>query len=179
MKILKHILAGTLLFTLTACSLRQPVNATLMHSPKAEAKPAGHIKQKIKAGGNEKNTKAKQAYVKKLKQLHDGEYGGGNYWEFALIDLNKDGVTEMVVTPDGQYHREIWGYVNGKVETVGWGFAGDGEYYPNKKLYYCESWHGSVYMTYYRFNGKKMVKLAYIEGDRLKSNCKFWRTDPG
>lgn len=167
MKILKYILTGTLLFAVTVCMLGQSANAALIYSPKAEAKLTGAINQKVKAGGNAKNVKAKQAYVKELRKLHDGEYGDGSYWEFALIDLNKDGITEMVVTPDGQYHRQIWGYVNGKVETVGWGFAEDGKYYPNKKLYYCESWHGSVYMTYYRFNGKKMVELAQIEGEDI------------
>lgn len=107
---------------------------------------------------------AKQAYAKELRNLpEDTEYN--NKWEFALIDLNKDGVSEMVITHDEGYHLTIYAYVNGKAESVGSGFSGEQKYYPNKKLYYSTTFHGSVYIEYYRFNGKKMVKLASIEGD--------------
>lgn len=113
-----------------------------------------------------KDKKAKKAYAKKLGNLHDDtEYG--TEWEFALIDLNKDGVSEIVITHDEGYHLEIWAYVKGKVKSVGGGFSGDQKYYPNKKLYYSTTFHASVNIEYYRFNGKKMEELAHIEGNTM------------
>lgn len=112
-----------------------------------------------------KDSKAKLAYAKKMKELSRTTEEYSN-WEFALIDLNKDGIPEMAITHDEGYHLTIYSYVNGKVKDVGAGFSGEQKYYPNKKLYYSVTGHsGYVYMAYYRFNGRRMVKLAYIEGD--------------
>lgn len=87
--------------------------------------------------------------------------------KFALIDLNKDGIKEMVMTSDGGYHAEILAYVKGKVKIVGNSFASAGtdKYYPNKKIYYTAILHmGDVIYTHYKFNGKTMKAVAEKHG---------------
>ena len=91
-----------------------------------------------------------------------GNFGGSlQDAKFALIDLNKDGVSEMVLTADDEYHSALIAYVGGKARTIGSGFSGSTSYYPNKHLYFSSTIHTGWYDDRcYQFNGKKLVKLA-------------------
>lgn len=118
-----------------------------------------------------KSTEAKEAYKNLLER-------GADYWigwhttlneydedydidKFALIDMDKNGVPELVVTGDNMYHSYFYAYVNGKVKLIGGGFSGYVKFYPNKKLIISKVMHmGCTSITYYKFNGKKLVKKA-------------------
>lgn len=116
--------------------------------------------------------KAKKAYVKILtsEKEADGildQFTSGNItqYKFALIDLNQDGVSELVFTPDDGYHVNVIAYVNGKVKCVGNGFVGTEKYYPNKSLYITDTWHMGNTKSYYKFDGKKMKQVAYASNE--------------
>lgn len=118
-----------------------------------------------------KNAKAKKAYAKVLSsEKASREILGVNlstqFPEFALIDINKDGVSELIFTPDGGYHVDIVSYIKGKVKKVGSGFSGSQKYYPNKHIYYSQTTHsGDDVYTYYKFTGKKMKVVAEKYGN--------------
>ena len=110
------------------------------------------------------NAKALKAYKKLLAKNEKEPFCRF----FALIDLNKDGVMELVYGDDSRdpYHSSLLAYVNGKVKAVGGGFSGDEKYYPNKHLYYTSTFHTGVEEhSYYKFTGKKLVKLAEKYGN--------------
>ena len=106
-----------------------------------------------------KATKAKKAYANFLvKQEKEMTY---QTLKFGLIDINKDGVPELVTTPDDWYHADIYAYVKGKVKNVGWAFSGECAFYPSRKVYYSHTCHtGTDEYHYYIFNGKKMKEVA-------------------
>lgn len=119
-----------------------------------------------------KGAKAKKAYSKILsdKKAANGiistSWGLGKETKFALIDLNKDGISELIFTPDDGYHVDIVSYVNGKVKAVGSGFSGNQKYYPSKHIYFSHTTHtGTDVYTYYKFTGKKMKAIAEKYGD--------------
>lgn len=119
-----------------------------------------------------KGAKAKKAYTKILsdKKAANGiistSWGLGKETKFALIDLNKDGISELIFTPDDGYHVDIVSYVNGKVKAVGSGFSGNQKYYPSKHIYFSHTTHtGTDVYTYYKFTGKKMKAIAEKYGD--------------
>jgi hypothetical protein len=125
--------------------------------------------QYVTASATTKASKAKKAYVKPLTDTNGIFYKNHLYTsvsdcEFILLDINKDGIPELIFTQDSGYHVEIFAYVDGKVKSVGRGFAGTQEYYPNKKIYHSTTAHGNYNEEYYKFNGKKMKELAHIEG---------------
>lgn len=119
-----------------------------------------------------KNAKAKNAYAKVLSSEKAAEgiintsWGLGKNTEFALLDINKDGVSELIFSPDEGYHVDIVSFTKGKVKHVGWGFSGSQKYYPNKQIYYSQTTHtGDDIYTYYRFTGKKMKVVAEKYGN--------------
>ena len=119
-----------------------------------------------------KGAKAKKAYTKILsdKKAADGiistSWGLGKETKFALIDINKDGISELIFTPDDGYHVDIVSYVNGKAKAVGSGFSGNQKYYPGKHIYFSHTTHtGTDVYTYYKFTGKKMKTIAEKYGD--------------
>ena len=90
----------------------------------------------------------------------------GKETKFALIDINKDGISELIFTPDDGYHVDIVSYVNGKAKAVGSGFSGNQKYYPGKHIYFSHTTHtGTDVYTYYKFTGKKMKTIAEKYGD--------------
>lgn len=91
--------------------------------------------------------------------------GGGK--KFALIDIDADGISEIVYTADDGYHVTILAYVNGEVKGVGTGFAGKQKYYPNKGIYYSETSHGCLEKTHFIFDGKEMKAVAYLYDDNV------------
>ena len=122
-------------------------------------------------GAVDKNAKAHAAYEELLTDGDKVEKITGhsgdrlNEFKFALLDMNEDGVEEMVLTPDDGYHVEVFSYVKEDVKMVGSGYAGGQEYYPNKHLYFSHTTHMGADEYYaYRFNRKKMKLLAQKVG---------------
>lgn len=91
----------------------------------------------------------------------------GDGKKFALIDIDADGISEIVYTADDGYHVTILAYVNGEVKEVGTGFAGKQKYYPNKGIYYSETSHGCHEKTHFIFDGKEMKAVAYLYDDNV------------
>lgn len=91
----------------------------------------------------------------------------GDGKKFALIDIDADGISEIVYTADDGYHVTILAYVNGEVKEVGNGFAGKQKYYPNKGIYYSETSHGCHEKTHFIFDGKEMKAVAYLYDDNV------------
>lgn len=121
-----------------------------------------------------KGEKAKKAYARILSDVKAADgiiytgQGLGENTKFALIDLNQDGVFELIFTPDDGYRVDIVSYVNGKTKSVGYGFSGTQKYYPKKHIYFSHMMHtgGDVY-TYYKFTGKKMKVIAEKYGNDM------------
>lgn len=112
---------------------------------------------------SEQALKAYRSYL--LSSQAEADSIGWYQGQFGLIDLNQDGVSELIVTGDGMYHFNICAYVNGKVEIIGSGYSGDYSFYPNRKLIYLTHEHGGDHMyAYYKFDGKKMSVKAQKHG---------------
>ena len=112
---------------------------------------------------SEQALKAYRSYL--LSSQAEADSIGWNQGQFALIDLNQDGISELIVTGDGMYRFHIYAYVNGKVKIIGSGYSGDYSFYPNKKLICLTRVHGGDdVQTYYRFDGKKMSMKAEKHG---------------
>ena len=121
-----------------------------------------------------KKQKALETYKIFLKDKNSDDAFPKN--EFGLMDINKDGVPELVVTPDNMYHANIYGYVNGKIKDIGYAFSGKCEFYPKKSLYYMTSTHtGDDTRSYYIYDGKKMKSLLKekIPAYMVPKNIKF------
>lgn len=124
-------------------------------------------------GSTAQAKKAKRVYAKILSSEKAAESvldmftsSAITTYQFALIDLNKDGVQELVFTPDDGYHVNVVAYVNGKARCVGGGFAGGESYYPNKHIFVSSTWHMGNYVSYYKFNGKEMKEVASKYNER-------------
>lgn len=88
--------------------------------------------------------------------------------EFAIIDLNQDGIPEMLYTCDDKYHIDTLCYVNGRVKKIYNRASSNYEYYPNKSLCYVAWAHGGYFeFIYCKFTGKKMKVLADEYGELL------------
>ncbi len=119
-----------------------------------------------------RGVKARKEYAKVLsdtkvaKGVVSTGWGLGKETKFALIDINKDGISELIFTPDDGYHVDVVSYVDGKAKTVGWGFSGKQKYCPNKHIYFSRTTHtGTDVYTYYKFTGKKMKVIAEKYGN--------------
>lgn len=130
------------------------------------------------ATANSKNKKVLSAYnimlssKSKLKTVTN--WDAWDNAKFSVIDLNKDEVDELVVTPDDGYHVFMCAYINGNVKIFGDGFSGYEKYYPTKKIIMTSSAHSGYYSDlYYKFNGKKEILLCESQGsDALDENGK-------
>ena len=107
---------------------------------------------------SEKAKAAFQAYIKKGSYKTDGS-AGDNLQEYAFVDLNNDGITEML-TREPVITDNVYAYVNGKVKLVGRMDHGayPSAYYCAKKGYISESYYMSK--VYYYFNGKSLKVKA-------------------
>lgn len=86
--------------------------------------------------------------------------------KYAFIDVNRDGVSEMLVRSNssyGMYHTMLVGYVNGKAKCIAHApiatTTGTGQIlvYPSRKMVCLVTYHGSFkFYTYYRCNGKTL-----------------------
>lgn len=124
------------------------------------------------ASKSDQAIKAYHAYL--LSSEVEADNMGWYQGQFGIIDLNKDGISELIVTGDGMYRFNIYAYVGGKVKIIGSGYSGDYVFYPNKKLIYLTSFHGGDDVrTYYKFDGKKMNVKAQ------KCGCDYMNLETG
>jgi hypothetical protein len=85
--------------------------------------------------------------------------------QFAVFDINNDGIEELYVTGDEGYHANIYAYVNNKVKLIDSAFSGDYFYYKNANLVLNSTFHSGVFTTdYKKFTGKKMTTLSEKNG---------------
>ena len=120
-------------------------------------------------------SKAKKAMAAYAKYLQDGSHWNmdGKMTSFGLIDVNRDGIKELVVYDESTYSTSLIGYVSGKTKQLGWCMRGEIKIYPKKKIFALyDSAGGGIYATlYYKYDGKKAQRLALYnveyDGDKL------------
>lgn len=148
MKMIKKMIGG-LVLSITLCSI------STFHG-------VGVVQAKSKSSEAYNEFLTNQDKAEKIA----GYFGGRlEQAEFALVDLNKDGIKEMIVSADNAYHTALLTYVKGKVKCIGGSFSGGFTCYPNKRLYSTMTIHtGACITSYYKFNGKKLIKVAEKTG---------------
>ena len=122
--------------------------------------------QSIGADAAGKNKKAIAAYKKVLLKNSNNDWAGNpkNY-KFQCIDLNGDGVKEMVLQSDDIPAKSgmcVYAYVNNKAklvemcEWISW-------YKKSKILIFDSTWGGAYPVSYYKLskNGKLVEKASY------------------
>lgn len=109
--------------------------------------------------------KVKAAYTELLSGLPD------NDTQFAVIDINEDGIPEMVYSEDNFYHTSFVAYVNNEIKILDEGFSGEQKYYPGKCLYYSYTGgHSFTFYKYYKFTGKKLKSVAEKKCEDMLAN---------
>ncbi len=104
-----------------------------------------------------------QSKMKDYTQIPYSQYQEDN--QFGLVDINRDGIPEMLVTTDSCYHTVLLSYISGQAELVDSNLAGGTDtggyrFYPWQSVYYTESIHGSHISSYCRFDGKESRLLC-------------------
>lgn len=112
-------------------------------------------------------SKAKKAMAAYAKYLQDGSHWNmdGKMTSFGLIDVNRDGIKELVVYDESTYSTRLIGYVSGKTKVLGGCMRGEIEIYSKKKIFALyDSAGGGIYATlYYKYDGKKVKELTRYE----------------
>lgn len=123
------------------------------------------IQKNVQASVKQQNKKAMKAYKKKLsaKKIAWGSdvYLDNSESKFAKMDINGDGVKELIVENDAASHMSgyirIFTYKNGKVKSLG--HFTDVTIYKNKKLIKdLYSNHGTSTIKYYQFSKGGKIK---------------------
>ena len=111
-------------------------------------------------------SKAKKAMAAYAKYLQDGSHWNmdGKMTSFGLIDVNRDGIKELVVYDEGTNSTSLIGYVSGKTKQLGW-CMGDVIIYSKKKIFALndKAGAGMYAMIYYKYDGKKVKEIARDE----------------
>lgn len=139
------------------------------------------IQKDVQASAKQQNKKAMKAYKKKLsaKKIAWGSdvYLDNSESKFAKMDINGDGVKELIVQSNAASHMDgyvrIFTYKNGKVKSLGHFTVVD--IYKNKKLIKDEySNHGISTIKYYLFskNGKIKKITNKSELTKIKKGAK-------
>ena len=124
-----------------------------------------------------KNSEAHTAYTKKLRAL--GKTYPQSSIKYRFVDLNCDGVDEMVVS----WFPEVYTYSSGKVKRVDKAMIGSSWYLiaPKAKVFSrVESDHcGSAMYRYYKWNGKKFAHVATLythdkNDTSLRIRSQYW-----
>lgn len=115
------------------------------------------------------NQKAMAAYKKILeKKSFSGVFGNGLADEFYMLDIDRDGVKEMMINKDKV--RYIYTYNGNKAVEIlsrgGWGGNTLTYYKKSKALLFDQEGSGVHEMTYYRLKNGKMMAVAHI-GERF------------
>ena len=108
-------------------------------------------------------SKAKKAMAAYAKFLADESKWGGRMESpsFGLIDVNKDGIKELVVDDDDFRCTNLYGYSSGKVTELGTSSVWNITFYPQKKIFCCGDYEGEIIgMSYCKYNGKKVKEIA-------------------
>lgn len=133
------------------------------------------IQKNVQASAKQQNKKAMKAYKKKLssKKIAWGSdvYLDNSESKFAKLDINGDGVKELIVQSNVAAHMDgyirIFTYKNGKVKSLAHFTAIN--IYKNKKLIKDEySNHGCSITKYYQFSKNGKLKKTAQE------NCDMW-----
>lgn len=128
----------------------------------------------IQASAKQQNKKAMKAYKKKLSAKKiawgSGVYLDNSESKFAKMDINGDGVKELIVENDAASHMSgyirIFTYKKGKVKSLG--HFTDVTIYKNKKLIEdLYSNHGISTIKYYQFSKNGKVKRV-VNKKKLK-----------
>ena len=134
---------------------------------------AHYFKYKILKIKRSKTTRkiVSNAYKDFLASSQMIEDGSGNNddpsaWEFAIFDIDHNGIKELIVTGDDMYHANIYAYLGGKVTLIDRAFAGSYVYYKNKNLVFNSSAHSGFYPESYSvYKDGRMKVLANAEGE--------------
>ena len=114
-------------------------------------------------------SKAKKAMAAYAKYLQDGSHWDmdGKMTSFGLIDVNRDGIKELVVYDESTYSTSLIGYVSGKTKQLGWCMRGEIKIYPKKKIFALndKAEAGMYAMIYYKYDGKKVKEIAGIKSE--------------
>ena len=108
-------------------------------------------------------SKAKKAMAAYAKFLADKSEWGDRVESpsFGLIDVNKDGIKELVVDDSAFRCTNLYGYCSGKVKMLGNSLVWGINFYPQKKIFCCVDFEdGIIDMSYCKYNGKKATEIA-------------------
>lgn len=109
---------------------------------------------------------ARQAYARELWNGTLSENYFGDQAEYALFDINNDGVRELFATSDEGYHMGVYGYIDGEVKFITGCFSGYYAIYPAKHMYFYDTAHsGSYFQEYQVYDGKTMRTVAERDGE--------------
>ena len=108
-----------------------------------------------------KNKKAHTAYYKRLKKLEKDGLFLSSIGGYQFVDLTGDGIDEMIVS----WWPSVYTYKGGKAMRVDNADVGSSYYvklYPSRKVFVrtMPDHMGSASKNYYKWNGKKFVKVA-------------------
>ena len=135
----------------------------------------------VPVGAASKSSMAKKAYrnmmnSKKVEWCgwHTNAYGNMSGDKFALINIDKKGAPELVVTGNDMYNFYIYAYSKKKIKKLGGSDCGDLKIYPNKKIVYMTRMHnGDIRVEYFKYKGKKFVTVAGRYGSDESGKFKF------
>ena len=124
--------------------------------------------QAMAASKKEKNAEATAAYryfLMSEQVCEDNICSDLEQLEFAMLDINHDGIKELYTTGDDSYHAKVYSYMDDEVKLIDESFAGSYIWYKNKNLVFSNSAHTGYYPeSYAKFANGKMVVLANAEG---------------
>lgn len=117
-----------------------------------------------------KKTVALKKYKSALKKKKISVSGGDNYklykdFEFGIIDLNHDGVPELIINDDYGYDH-VYTYYNGKITEILYSNQGITAY-KKCSVFMSESMHsGNVHFVFYSIvkgHGKQVASESLLE----------------
>lgn len=121
------------------------------------------------ASGKKAAKKAYKAFLSEENELWcEGYYTTDKKTKFAVLDLNKDGVPELLVETGQGYGAgdasamAVYAYVNGKVKFITSYNNTIGHYFYCNKAGGVEYYQDSNTILYQSFNGKTMVTKAKV-----------------
>lgn len=140
---------------------------------------SGIIFQPLSVHAASKAAKARETYKKLLKS--ESKLGRLSPWntdvswsnaKYTTIDINKDGIPELLVRSDDGIYTMLIAYINGKAKCIGQtpegttSGTGSIAIYPSRKVICLTTCHNWKNQTFYKFNGKK-----------LEEKCRAWKLD--
>ena len=113
-----------------------------------------------KSAKNAEATAAYRYFLMSDQVIEDNICSTKEDLQFAVIDINHDGIKEIVTTGDQMYHACVYAYIDDEVKMIDDAFSGSYVWYKNKNLVYRNSAHTGCYPeSYSQFKNGKMVVL--------------------